>query len=238
MKGRLCVDPSSKISATDDGAANESIPAPGTDGREDECPPIFYSSALMRHLTWIWRLRLAHPWDDILQFVDDIHSAFHRVLYHPDAGILFASVFMEFLIIPIGTIFGARNSPSFFCLLSELRAHVASNTIYHDLSRPSYVLLPVVKPTAGGCATQTEPGRLLAEKIDGGAVRFSWKEAAGDACHAAWRLHGGASPAGWDQFAPNIVAETIATSYAGAPSFEFFLVTAVGTDGAPGPSGH
>jgi hypothetical protein len=130
MKGRLCVDPSSRISSTDDGAANDSIPPPGAFGCEDECPPIYYASALHRHLTWIWRLRLQFPWDDIIQFVDDIHAAFHRVLYHPDAGILFASVFMEFLIIPIGTIFGARNSPSFFCLFSELRAHVSSNTVY------------------------------------------------------------------------------------------------------------
>jgi hypothetical protein len=28
--------------------------------------------------------------------------------------------------------FGARNSPSFFTLLSELRAHVASYTQYHE----------------------------------------------------------------------------------------------------------
>ena len=84
------------------------------------------ATALSRHLTRIWRLRISHPSEDILQFADDIHAAFHRLLYHPDASIVFASVFEEFLIVPVGTIFGARNSPSFFCLLSELRAHVAS----------------------------------------------------------------------------------------------------------------
>jgi hypothetical protein len=45
-KGRLCVDPSSKISSTDDRAANDSIPSPGLGGREDECPSIYYSTAL------------------------------------------------------------------------------------------------------------------------------------------------------------------------------------------------
>jgi hypothetical protein len=130
LKGRLCVDPSSTISGDDDGAANARIPKPGLPGHEDECPPIFYSTALMRHLTWIWRLRLMLPREDILQYVDDIQAAFHRILYHPDAGIIFAAVFCEFLIVPIGTIFGARNSPSFFTLLSELRAHVASYTQY------------------------------------------------------------------------------------------------------------
>ena len=130
MKGRLCVDPSSRISDDDDGAANDSIPAPGTDEREDECPAIWYATALYRHLVRVWRLRISHPAEDILQFVDDIHAAFRRVLYHPDGGIIFASVFAEFLIIPVGTIFGARNSPSYFCMLSELRAHAASVNCY------------------------------------------------------------------------------------------------------------
>jgi hypothetical protein len=62
-------------------------------------------------------LRLTWPREDIFQYVDDIQAAFHRILYHPNAGIIFAAVFVEFLIIPIGTIFGARNSPSFFTLL-------------------------------------------------------------------------------------------------------------------------
>lgn len=69
---------------------------------------------------------------DILQYVDDIQSAFHRVLYHPNAGILFASVFMEFLIVPVGIIFGARNSPLYFTTESELRAHIASTRRYRD----------------------------------------------------------------------------------------------------------
>ncbi len=93
-------------------------------------PPIYYSNALKRHLIWIWRLRLIWPREDIFQYVDDIQAAFHRILYHPNAGIIFATVFAEFLIIPIGTIFGARNSPSIFTLLSALQAHVASYTAY------------------------------------------------------------------------------------------------------------
>jgi hypothetical protein len=83
-------------------------------------------------LTWIWRLGLTWASEDIIQYVNDIQVAFHRILYHPDAGIIFASVFCEFLIIPIGTIFGAQNSPSFFTLLSELQAHVASYTAYYN----------------------------------------------------------------------------------------------------------
>lgn len=119
-KGRLCVDPSSQISGDDDGAANSHIPSPGTEDREDECPAIYYSSAFQRHITRIWNLRIEYPEEDILQYVDDIQAAFHRVLYHPDAMKVFASVVMEFLILPVGSIFGARNSPSNFTILSEL----------------------------------------------------------------------------------------------------------------------
>jgi hypothetical protein len=48
------------------------------------------------------------------------------MLYHPDLAIVFAFVFMEFLCIPVGSVFGARNSPSWWCLLAEVRAHLAT----------------------------------------------------------------------------------------------------------------
>jgi hypothetical protein len=48
------------------------------------------------------------------------------MLYHPDLAIVFAFVFMEFLCIPVGSVFGARNSPSWWCLLAEVRAHLAA----------------------------------------------------------------------------------------------------------------
>jgi hypothetical protein len=125
-KGRACVDNSSRIGKADDGAPNDSIPAPGSTGHDDECPAVHYASALQRHLVWIWNLRISHPNEDILQFGDDVHAAFHRMLYHPDLAIVFAFVFMEFLCIPVGSVFGARNSPSWWCLLAEVRAHLAA----------------------------------------------------------------------------------------------------------------
>jgi hypothetical protein len=74
----------------------------------------------------IWNLRISHPFEDILQFGDDVHAAFHQMLYHPDLTIVFAFVFMEFLCIPEGSVFGARNSPSWWCLLVEVRSHLAA----------------------------------------------------------------------------------------------------------------
>lgn len=135
-KGRLCTDPTTVISETDDGAANDSIPAPGTEGREDECPGVHYATAFHRHVTQLWNLRISFPTIDILQSVDDLKDAFKRMLYHPDGILAFAAIFMEFLMLPIGTIFGARNSPSFFSLTSEARSHIASNRIYRPNDDP------------------------------------------------------------------------------------------------------
>jgi hypothetical protein len=115
---------------------------------------------------------------------------------------------------------------------------VAANTIHRAAPSPSYVLLPVVKDTSGGCATLTEPGMLVAAKIEGEAMRFTWGESSGDGCFEAWRLHGAEDPSNWANFEANVVAETVAGSFAGDPPFRYFLVTAAGTDGAPGPTGH
>jgi hypothetical protein len=125
-KGRVCVANSSTLDQNDDGAPNNSIPAPGTADRDDECPSVHYASAFKRPITWIWNLRISSPFADILQFGDDVHAAFHRMLYHPDIAIVFAFVFAEFLCIPVGSVFGARNSPSWWCILAAIRAHFAA----------------------------------------------------------------------------------------------------------------
>ena len=124
-KGRLCVDPSSTLGPDDTANTNRYIPDPGTPGHLDENPPIFYGTAFMRYLTWIWNLRISYAREDIIQQVDDISAAFHRALYHPAMAVLFASVWENMLVIPVGIIFGARNSPSLYMLKGELRAHYA-----------------------------------------------------------------------------------------------------------------
>jgi hypothetical protein len=111
-KGRACINNTSTIGPHDDGTPNASIPDPSTFGQDDECPAVHCATAFKWHITWIWNLHISHPLADILQFGDDVHAAFHRMLYHPDIAIVFAFVFQEFQCIPVGTVFGARNSPS------------------------------------------------------------------------------------------------------------------------------
>lgn len=125
-KGRLIIDASTTLHEDDTGAVNSQIPKPGTPDRAQENPAVFYGSALVRHLIHIYNLRLQFPNDDILQHTDDIDSAFRRVLYHPDLAIAFAYVFMELLLMPIGMIFGGKNSPSFWSVPAEVRAHLGA----------------------------------------------------------------------------------------------------------------
>jgi hypothetical protein len=72
------------------------------------------------------------------------------MLYHPDIAVVFAFVFMEFLCIPVGTVFGARNSPSWWCIIAEIRAHLAacgdfSHIQPHLADRVELVLPPTIR---------------------------------------------------------------------------------------------
>ena len=135
-KGRLIIDASTKLSDNDTGAPNSYIPKCGTPGKEDECPPVYYGDALKRHLKQVYNLRIEYPDEDLLQHTDDINAAFRRGTYHCDMAIVFAYVFMEFLLIPVGMIFGARNSPSWWDILAEWRSHLGTTKDYSTASFP------------------------------------------------------------------------------------------------------
>jgi hypothetical protein len=125
-KGRICVDCTNGANGPDNmGSANTHIPKPSPD-HKDECPPVYYATAFMRFLIWIWRLRVTFPWLEILLHADDLDAAFRRILYSPEMAILFAYVFGEFLIIPVGQVFGSRSAPSFFSLESDIRTTLAT----------------------------------------------------------------------------------------------------------------
>jgi hypothetical protein len=126
-KGRICVDCTNGPDKA--GSANTSIPTPHIKNAA-ECPTVFYQHAFARHIRCLWRTRLSHPNNKILQHCDDIDAAFRCVLYHPDLAVVFAYIFGCYVIVPVGQVIGSRLAPSFFSLLSDLRAAVASS---HDL---------------------------------------------------------------------------------------------------------
>jgi hypothetical protein len=63
---------------------------------------------------------------EILGHVDDILVAYHWILYHPLVAIIYTQVFEEFLMIPVGLIFGIKSSPSNYVQPGEQLAHLAS----------------------------------------------------------------------------------------------------------------
>jgi hypothetical protein len=137
-KPRLCVDPSTRITPSDHGNVNRHIPDPGVD--EDQNPTIYYGTAFLRYLVWLWNLRITYPTEDILQMTDDISAAFHRVLYHPDVAPGFASVWRQWLIVPASAIFGSKSSPGNYMWKGEMRAHLSN----HMALVPSSTDIPLV----------------------------------------------------------------------------------------------
>ena len=122
-KGRICVD------CTDGpdpiGLPNHSTPKPSP-ANADACPPVCCGNSFARFLLLIWSVRQAWPLVDILLHCNDLEAAFRRVLHHPDMAVVFACIFLDFLIIPVGQVFGSRSAPSCFSLMSDIRTEVAS----------------------------------------------------------------------------------------------------------------
>ena len=169
-KGRIVVDPSTRIhSDADTGALNDHMDKRNT----ADVPTTFYATAQKRHWSHIWNLRASNPDTEILLYKDDINSAFHRGRYHPDIAAAFSYVWGDWLVISIGLIFGARNSPGWFCVLSELRAFIA--TFYKDLQESplfqlvSRIVIPPA-PAPEGPTTLTPAAR---DVINAGPVTGS-----------------------------------------------------------------
>ena len=135
-KGRICVDCTNASRGKESPCSpNTWIPPPSLDN-PDECPPVYYGDAFQRFIRQIWRLRITHPNVPLRQHVDDIEAAFRRILYHPDMAVAFACVFQEFLIVPVGQVFGSRSAPSYFSQSSDLRAYVATCGDLSAYARP------------------------------------------------------------------------------------------------------
>lgn len=135
-KGRIIIDPSTKLDARDRGALNDFIPRPGLPDSLDRNPCITYANAFVRHLIHLWNLRITYPREEILQHTDNIKAAFHQIIYHLDLAICYAYVFMEFLMVPIGTVFGPGDSPGWLCTTADPRTHMAAVRDYSEMSLP------------------------------------------------------------------------------------------------------
>jgi hypothetical protein len=125
-EGRIICDPSNPLDAQDVGMVNNQIPKCGKEGHERENLRVYYGTVVRRMLKLIYNLRIDHPKEEIFIVADDISAAFCWLHYHPDIAPAFAQVLSNHLVIPVGTIFGAANSPSYFMIWEELRSLLAA----------------------------------------------------------------------------------------------------------------
>lgn len=124
LKYRQLNDLSSLVLGDDDtGAPNSQLDKKD----KNDVPPVYYGNAFTRLCARIWNLRIEYPDDIVYIYKDDIVSAFRRSKYNPSIAIAYAYVFQDLLCIPLGALFGPRDSPGWFCMLSELRAFASAN---------------------------------------------------------------------------------------------------------------
>lgn len=124
LKYRQLNDLSSLIlGAEDSGAPNSQLDKKNV----EEVPPVYYGNAFTRLCQRVWNLRISYPDDVVYIYKDDIVSAFRRCKYNPAIAMAYAYVFQDLLCIPLGALFGPRDSPGWFCMLSELRAFASTN---------------------------------------------------------------------------------------------------------------
>ena len=113
-----------------------------------EEPPIYYGTALLRHLTRIWNLRVTYANDEILLWDDDVAGAFRLIKYNPEIAQAFSAIVHNTLWIPTGQVFGGNTSAQNFEGLArarELLAEHLSSLEYAHLQIKHADLLKLIK---------------------------------------------------------------------------------------------
>ena len=89
-------------------------------------PPIRFASALTRHLSRIYNLRITYPDEDIPTFSDDASGEFKTTKLHPDVATAFAYAYRTHLCVPTAAIFGSNTSPPNFEPIAGARTRLAT----------------------------------------------------------------------------------------------------------------
>jgi hypothetical protein len=95
----------------------------------------------------------------MIQNVDDVSCAFHRMLLHPSMGPVIASVFESLLMAPCGCTFGTGNLPGIYMAHGELRAHLSSTIDFRgarsDLADDLHMPAPLTTAAADALVQAT-----------------------------------------------------------------------------------
>ena len=111
-------------------------------------PPIWYGSALRRHLLRIWNLRISFPSEDILLWDDDVSGAFRLIKYNPEIATAFAAILNHTLCIPVGQNFGGNTSAQNWegiAMARECIAQYFSTPTFKHLLTKHKTLLSLIK---------------------------------------------------------------------------------------------
>jgi len=111
-------------------------------------PEIFYGTALLRHLTQIWNLRLTYPDDVIYLWDDDVAGAFRLVKYNPEIAAAFSAIVHNTLWIPVGQVFGGNTSAQNFEGLARAREHLSqhfSSPPFLHLLQKHHAIISLIK---------------------------------------------------------------------------------------------
>ncbi|GKY94657.1 hypothetical protein MPSEU_000431100 [Mayamaea pseudoterrestris] len=140
-EGRLINDPSTPLHPLDRGNVNRQMPKIGKAGHDAlQNPKVHYGSVIPRMIKLIWNLRLDHPTEEIYMAADDISAAFRWLHYHPDIAVAFSTVLADWLVIPVGQIFGGVPCPGWYMKLG------GSDTAYRStVVQPRLLLGPDYK---------------------------------------------------------------------------------------------
>jgi hypothetical protein len=154
-KGRICVDCTNGPDEIESPDASMPKPSPAN---ADACPPVHCANSFTGFLILIWSMRQAQPLMDVLLHRVDLEAAFRRALHCQDMAVIFAYIFMDFLIIPAGQVFGSRSAPSYFSLMSDVHQEVASTV---DLTNDGVALKALAQSTAVDPCHQSGTCRFL-----------------------------------------------------------------------------
>jgi len=111
-------------------------------------PDIFYGTALVRHLTQIWNLRITYPDDVIYLWDDDVAGAFRLVKYNPEIAAAFSAIVHNILWIPVGQVFGGNTSAQNFEGLARAREHLSqhfSSPHFSYLLQKHHAIISLIK---------------------------------------------------------------------------------------------
>ena len=121
-------------------------------------PEIRFSTTLMNHLRYIWRMRATYPKKHIMPWDDDVSGAFPQLVFHPDTARANCSLLLDRLVLCIALHFGGSFGPANWEPVSWARCELAvflfKHCTYLQEMNKDVLTLIVIEPPTGRKTTK------------------------------------------------------------------------------------